>query len=338
MPLLQHALKLHQLNPNASLFHWGEPVPGQAAFQSRRGVEHNERGAAAAAAFACHLAAGPPYSALREAILDTGLIDAADPQVAQVLANVPSEQLRRLGCSWAYEAFEPELVHAGLELLRGRATARDVPNVQVLGLLSRLFGRAALDILAGLEGQLPAMLWPADRSDSWGRVHAVHLLRRERDHRARAWLLRRAVNGDHLNQYFAGELAEDLAIHSVLATPALDAELVDHLGRMLRMMTNCQGMGRLLADYVFADTALTEYARHAAALAPTIDRHITLHALRKWALVHTSSTAAALTTLLHRPGWEDGVRQRLLDPEEPWHPGGAWLAEQLSLDVARLDP
>ncbi|MEV6044068.1 hypothetical protein [Streptomyces xanthochromogenes] len=312
-------------------------MPDQAAFKSRRWVEHGERGAAAAAVLARHLPDGFADPALREALLGVGFIDATDPQVARVLAQVPAEQLRQLGRAWAYEAYEPELVHAGLELLRGRATLRDRGNVQMLGLLSRLFGRGALEVLAGLEGQLPAMLWLADRSDSWGRVYAVHLLRQVEDPRARSWLLRQAVNGDHLNKYFAGDLADDLAIHEVLGAPSLDDGLVDHLGRMLSMMTDCHGMGGLLADYPFAGTALNAYARRAAALEPSIDRYITLHALRKWSLAQASPTAAVLTALLQRPAWLDGVRQRLLDPEEPWHPGGPWVAERLSLDVDRLD-
>ncbi|MYV93727.1 hypothetical protein [Streptomyces sp. SID1034] len=312
-------------------------MPDQAACKSRRGVEHGERGAAAAAVLARHLPDGYAHPALREALLGVGFIDAADPQIARVLAEVPAEQLLHLGRSWAYEAYEPELVHAGLELLRGRATLRDRRNVQMLGLLSRLFGRGAFEVLASLDGQLPAILWLADRSDSWGRLHAVHLLRQVEDPRARSWMLRQAVNGDYLNQYFAGDLADDLAIHEVLGASSLDDGLVDHLGRMLRMMTDCHGMGVLLADYPFAGAALNAYARHAAALEPSIDRYITLHVLQKWSLAQSSPAAAVLTALMQRPAWLDGVRQRLLDPEEPWHPGGPRVAERLSLDVDRLD-
>ncbi|MFD4142685.1 hypothetical protein [Streptomyces sp. NPDC058572] len=35
--------------------------------------------------------------------------------------------------------------------------------------------------------------------------------------------------------------------------------------------------------------------------------------------------------LLERPGWLDGVRARLTDPGEPWHPSGRWAAQQLGM-------
>ncbi|MGW7204343.1 hypothetical protein [Streptomyces sp. NPDC054837] len=57
------------------------------------------------------------------------------------------------------------------------------------------------------------------------------------------WLLRATVDGDHLNGYFAGRVAEVVGLRDAMTRQAPDADVLDHAGRLLHVMCHCAGMG-----------------------------------------------------------------------------------------------
>jgi hypothetical protein len=91
--------------------------------------------------------------------------------------------------------------------------AEDVPLVQTIGLLSNRFGALAARALKQVEGGAQALLWLAERVEGWGRVYVVEGLCSLRDPTTYPWLLRKAVDGDILNGYFAGKVATVGRLH-----------------------------------------------------------------------------------------------------------------------------
>ncbi|MGW7362114.1 hypothetical protein ACWGI8_01495 [Streptomyces sp. NPDC054841] len=345
VPLFVHALRLHRLNPDEPLFHWGHPLPDHAAYRARAApLAREERGEAVAAVLARHLAAPAPPAAggpaddlagLADELAAIGYPPRDDPSIAEVVRRSDAARVRRLGRTLVRRSLDRIPVQIGLTLLAASATETDVPFVQTIGLLSHLFGGAAVQVLERQPGHTTALLWVAERSDGWGRVHAVQSLLRSPGPRTHSWLLRQAVDGDHLNRYFAGDVAEATGLHLAVAAPDADAELVDHAGRVLRVMAESESMGLTLSHYAHAHEALSHYVAHAARLPPSIDRFVTLHTLANG----TSDELAPLfAELLERPGWLDGVRARLGDPDEPWHRSGPWAADKLGVRLDRSAP
>lgn len=109
---------------------------------------------------------------------------------------------------------------------------------------------------------------------AWGRVHAVDALcRHVDDHPAvRPWLLRRALDGDFLNSYFADTVARVTALHEAVAASGADAEVVDQTGRILHVMTYCEGMGTPLRRCPHAVSLMEAHVRHLRRLGPTAER------------------------------------------------------------------
>jgi hypothetical protein len=160
-------------------------------------------------------------------------------------------------------------------LLAAVGTADDVPYIQTIGLLSCTFGPLAAHALERLPDGAGPLLWLADRVTGWGRVYVVQALCRLVDGHAdvQHWLLRRAVDGDVLNGYFAGEAARAAGLHQALSGSAVDADLVDHTGRLLDVLTSCQGMGVTLAHYPHAEEVLAAHLRHLKRLGPSPGRY-----------------------------------------------------------------
>ncbi|MEU3895179.1 hypothetical protein [Streptomyces sp. NPDC045251] len=88
----------------------------------------------------------------------------------------------------------------------------------------------------------------------------------------RRWLLRRAVDGDHLNGYFAAEAARVTMLHEVVSRDGNDAEVLDHTGRILHTMTYCEGMGTSLRHCPHALALLEAHVRHIGTRGPTTER------------------------------------------------------------------
>jgi hypothetical protein len=169
---------------------------------------------------------------------------------------------------------ETDDVVIGLALLAAVGTVEDIPYIQTIGLLSNTFGPLAAEGLERLPGGAEALIWLGDRVSGWGRVYVVEALcRLAEDHPAvRPWLLVRAVNGDFLNSYFAGKAAMVAGIHEAMARPGVDAEVVDHAGRILHVLTYASGMGMDLAGYPHATEVLSAHLRLIAQLGPSAER------------------------------------------------------------------
>jgi hypothetical protein len=108
----------------------------------------------------------------------------------------------------------------GLALLAADWAEEDVGLIKIIGLLSDRFCPLAAAALKRRRGGTEALLWLADRVIGWGRVYVVEALCEVGGVAARPCLLRRACNGDYLNGYFAGKVAEWSAAAQASYDPA----------------------------------------------------------------------------------------------------------------------
>ncbi|KGM03247.1 hypothetical protein [Cellulomonas cellasea] len=234
----------------------------------------------------------------------------------------------------------------GLALLATDWAEDDIPLIQTIGLLSNVFGPLAAEALRRRRGGGDALLWLAERAAGWGRVYVVEALcRNGLSSAARAWLLRRSCDGDYLNGYFAGEVATTAHLHEAITGGDVDDALIDHTGRLLRIMAGCSGMGLTLEHYPPAPAVLAAHAAHLARQAPSVDRYCEAAAIadhlaaepRREGGSCTAEQRAVLARqyldVLVRPEWRDAVRADL-DPTSDafaWLAGG--VATRLGLDV-----
>lgn len=126
--------------------------------------------------------------------------------------------------------------------------------------------------LERLDGGTTALLWLAERVEGWGRVYVVEALCRLDDPAAKPWLLRRAVNGEFLNGYVAGEVAVKTALHEAIADPAADDELIDHAGRLMHVLADYGEMSTRIEEYAHAADVLEQHVRHLGTQPPTARR------------------------------------------------------------------
>jgi hypothetical protein len=164
----------------------------------------------------------------------------------------------------------------GLALLAtDRQEDADISLIRTIGLLSNTFGALAAEALkrrytAGYE----SLLWLAHRASGWGRVYVVEALCEYVTTEVRSWLLRHACDGDYLNGNFAWKLATAAHMHVAIVADEVDDELVDHTGRLLRILAGCRGMGLTLEDYPPAPMVLAAHAAHVGRQAPTPGRYV----------------------------------------------------------------
>ncbi|MER7741303.1 hypothetical protein ABTX34_23745 [Streptomyces sp. NPDC096538] len=352
--LFQHALRLHRLTPDGPLFRGGEPFP-DAEGRPRRssGLPYDPDAGATRAAeiLSAHLAddRAPSLRLVRE-LRDVPFPSRRDERIKAVALQAPAARVREAGRLLVRHGTEPAPVAVGLALLTEVATARDIPLIQTIGLLWAPFGSAAVMALDRLPGGVEALIWLAERVTVWGRVHAVNrLLRHVDDHPAvRPWLLRRAVDGDHLNAYFAAEVARATALHEVVARCGDDAEVVDHAGRLLHVMKHCEGMGISLRQYEHAVTVMEAHARHVKVLGPTPERYFTAASLAQYLSAQTPAWSddpavgagwervrMSYLDLTDRADWCDVAREGLAagDWRMTWLAGS--MAPQLDLPAFR---
>jgi hypothetical protein len=86
--------------------------------------------------------------------------------------------------------------------------------------------------------------------------------------------LRHACDGDFLNGYFAGQVAAAAHLHEAVIGPDVDDDVIDHTGRLLKIMADCGGMGTTLEHYPPADAVLTAHAAHLSRQTPTANRYV----------------------------------------------------------------
>jgi hypothetical protein len=182
------------------------------------------------------------------------------------------ERVRETGRWLVRHATDRCSVTVGLALIAAVGSVDDTPLIQTIGLLSNRFGPLAAHALEQQPGGAEALLWLADRVTGWGRVYVVEALCRLDDPVARPWLLRRACDGDFLNAYFVGKVAQTAGLHEVITEPCVDADITDHTGRLLLVMTYSQGMGTTLARDPHAEEVLAAHLRNLKRLRPTASR------------------------------------------------------------------
>ncbi|GIH00669.1 hypothetical protein Pma05_72410 [Plantactinospora mayteni] len=210
----------------------------------------------------------------------------------------------------------------GLALLAADWAEDDIPLIQTIGLLSNWFGPLAAEALQRRRGGGAALLWLAERVAGWGRVYVVEALCRQGAASSRAWLLRHACDGDYLNGYFAGKVATVAHLHEAIISADADGDLIDHTGRLLRIMADCNGMGMTLEHYPPAPVVLAAHAAHLAQQTPTANRYVDAAIIADYLTAKPPNRCGCTTeqrdrivqqylVVLDRPDWRDAVRAGL---------------------------
>ncbi|GGV85709.1 hypothetical protein GCM10010294_65390 [Streptomyces griseoloalbus] len=297
--LFQHVLRLHRLTPDEPLFRSGEPLPDAERRRRRRQWEQpfdHRCGDAEAAnildAYFLDTRVSPRRLAIE--LRDVPVSCRYDERIGAAALRASAARARETGRWLVRHGTDLAPVAVGLALLAEVGTVDDIRLIQTIGLLSNAFGPLAVRALDRLPGGVEALIWLAERVTAWGRVHAVDALcRHVDDHPAvRPWLLRRAVDGDYLNGYFAAAVARVTMLHEVITQFGDDAEVVDHTGRILHVMQCCEGMGTSLRQYPDALAVLEAHVRHIKELGPTAERYFV-----------AATTAQYLTE--EAPAWSD---------------------------------
>lgn len=281
--LFDHALRLHQLAPEEPLPRDGYPFPDD-ALHRRRGPkvpkDRHSAGKDVALILDTHFArASALPSELADVFHDVYVPIHHNEHIAAAAERADRERVRQTGHWLVRYGTDRCSVTVGLALLAAVGTADDIPLIQTIGLLSDRFGPLAAHAFERQTGGVEALLWLADRVTGWGRVYVVEALCRLDDPVARPWLLRKACDGEFLNGYFAGQVATVAKLHEALAELEADSEMVDHVGRLLELMSDCGGMGLTLARYPHSAAVLDAHARQVGLLSPTVERYFTVASL-----------------------------------------------------------
>lgn len=277
-PLFKYALQLHRLTPEEPLPRDGEPYPDDALHRRcpRPKMPEDRRlaGKDAALILEMHFArTSAPPSELANAFHDVYIPIHPNEHITAAAERADKERVRETGRWLVRHATDRYSVTVGLALIAAVGAVDDIPLIQTIGLLSNWFGPLAARALERQPGGTEALLWLADRVTGWGRVYVVEALCRLNDPVARHWLLRRACDGDFLNAYFVGKVAQTASLHEAITEPCVDANIIDHTGRLLLVMTYSQGMGMTLARYPQAEEVLAAHLRHLGRLGPTASRY-----------------------------------------------------------------
>ncbi|MEU4115197.1 hypothetical protein AB0F71_11970 [Kitasatospora sp. NPDC028055] len=283
--LYDHALRLHRLTPDDPLPRDGEPFPDAELHEGpgpERPLGRGTQGVGVVRVLDAHFARpSAPPEALAPAFHDVHVPIHPDDGITAAALRHDPDQVRAAGRWLVRHGDDQCAVTVGLALLAATGTAEDIPLVRTIGLLSNHFGPLAAHALERLDPSARSLLWLADRTASWGRVYVVEALCRLDHPDARPWLLRRAIDGDFLNGYFAGTVATTARLHEQVEHFAADHELLDHTGRLLAMLAYASGMGTTLRHYPHSATVLRAHLRAVSALRPTVGRLTTLAALTR---------------------------------------------------------
>ncbi|MEV6636196.1 hypothetical protein AB0M54_36140 [Actinoplanes sp. NPDC051470] len=259
--LYAHALRSHRLDADAPLPRDGYPFPDQDAhprlWVTPRPADPRLEGVDVAAALDRHLAE-KSFHGLNVPRYRNDHIAAAALRGDRELVRAAGRRLVRHGTDRCD-------VTVGLALLAADDAAEDVPLIQTIGLLSDHFGGLAAEALSRRPGAERSLLWLAQRSAGWGRVHVIDAICRLGVGESRDWLLRHACQkGDYLAGHYAYRVATAAHLHEAITRDDADDALVDHTGRLLRAMTELPGMGPALADYPPGAAVMEAWAGHVA--------------------------------------------------------------------------
>ncbi|MBB2924267.1 hypothetical protein [Cellulomonas cellasea] len=336
--LYEHARRLHEQNPDRPLPRDGEPYPVDerhpAQRRRRRTADPRADGSLVASALDAHFARPDAHaSELVDALRDLDVPLHRNDHVAAAALRADRERVQRTGRWLVRNSTDRNAALVGLALLATDWDEDDIPLIQTIGLLSRSFGPLAAEALRRRRGG-DALLWLAERVAGWGRVYVVEALCGYGASAARAWLLRRSCDGDYLNCYFAGEVATAARLHEATTGTDVDDALIDHTGRLLRIMAGCSGVGLTLEHYPPAPVVLAAHAAHLARQAPSVDRYCEAAAIADHLATEPRGEGGSCTgeqravlarqylDVLVRPEWRDAVRAAL----DPSSDAFAWLA------------
>lgn len=325
--LFAHALRLHQQDPDGVLPRDGEPYPDGERHRrrSRRQPERDRRldGADVAAILDRHFSQpDTPASELAEAFHDVDVPIHRNEHIAAAALRAGRQRVQRTGRWLVRHSTDRCAATVGLALLATDWAEDDIPLVQTIGLLSNRFGPLAAEALQRRRGGGEALLWLAKRVAGWGRVYVVEAMCRHGAYASRAWLLRHACDGDFLNGYFAGQVATTAHLHEAITSTKVDDDLVDHTGRLLKIMADCDGMGMTLEHYPPAPIVLAAHAARLARQVPTMNRYVDAAVIADH-LTGKPPTRCGCTAeqrdhiaqqylgVLDRPDWCDTVRAGL---------------------------
>ncbi|MFE2955866.1 hypothetical protein [Nocardia tengchongensis] len=193
--------------------------------------------------------------------------------IAAAIGRTDPDRARELGRHLTRRSSDENPTVLGMAILTEVGTEEDVSLIQTIGLLSNTFGSLAAEALVRLPHATANLIWLADRAAGWGRVYLVEAICRLGDPAAERWLLSKPCDGNHLNSYFAHQVACAAPVHEAIAVAEVDEEVVDHTGRLLVALVWGTGMGGTLLDYVHAEQVLADYFSHLCRLDPSRSRN-----------------------------------------------------------------
>lgn len=278
--LFEHALRLHQQDSDLPLARDGEPYPDDELHRFRRQrpqtrKDQRLRGVDVATILDVHFGkADAPPSELADAFCEADVPIHPNEHIAAAALRAHRQRMRQTG-RWLVR-HSPDRCSAtvGLALLATDWAEDDIPLIQTIGLLSRCFGPLAAEALRRRRGGEQALLWLAQRVAGWGRVYVIEALCQQGAGTSRRWLLRHACDGDFLNGYFAGRVATAAHLHEAITGTETDDDLVDHTGRLLKILTECGGMGMTLEHYSPAPHVLAAHVARLGRQTPTPRRYV----------------------------------------------------------------
>ncbi|MET8373860.1 hypothetical protein ACPXB1_30305 [Micromonospora sp. DT68] len=277
--LFEHALRLHQRHPDGALPNDGKPYPDEDRHRSRpsspRVRDRRLYGADVAVILDKHFSRPEAQaSELVDAFRDAYVPIYRNDHIVAAALRADRERVQQTGRWLVRHSNDRNAATVGLALLAADWAEDAIPLIQTIGLLSSQFGPLAADALQRRRGGAEALQWLAERVAGWGRVYVVEALCRQGSASSRPWLLRHACDGDYLNGYFAGTVATTAHLHEAITSTDADDDLIDHTGRLLRTMADCDGMGLTLEHYPPAPVVLAAHAAYLAQQPPTANRYM----------------------------------------------------------------
>jgi hypothetical protein len=307
--LYDHALRLHRLDPDTPLPHDGEPYPDDEQHQHwQPSGDRRRHGMEAAAILDAYFASpGAQPGELAWTFHGAYVPIHHNEHIAAAALRADRRRVQQAG-RWLVR-HSPDRCSAviGLALLAAGWAEEDIGLIKIIGLLSDRFGPLAAGALKRREGGVEALLWLADRAAGWGRVYVVEALCLAGGTAARPWLLRRSCNGEVLNGYFAYKVATAAHLHEAITAPDADDQLIDHTGRLLKIMARYGDMGPwTLAHYPPAHLVADAYVGHLGRQEPTMSRYLDA------AFIADHLAQAPPGTLGLTPGRRDNLLNRYL--------------------------
>lgn len=255
--------------------------------------------------------------------------------LADALADLPADRVRRVGRWLAQHGTRRDSVAIGLVLLGLTGDARDRELLLLLGALESLTLYAAEALSRTQPDPERAVFELARRVEGWGRIHAVERLRECTDPEVKAWLLRGGYRNAVMDEYLA-----HLAATTGDLAGALDAETVDEAlllgaGGILRAL--CEGGPAAdMRHYPDGPVAVASYLCHADRQPADLRLVAAVGVLRRfassakavscWTAAERARLQAMAEQLCDRPDWRQLVQDALDDEDLEVVKRGLWQA------------